>query len=133
MKAIKWVLASVSFAVASTVTYWLTEGEEWIPNPKISVVRQREGDSTTIDVPLQVYVKLPELTLSAQVRTIGGRVITETDQVDYLGDTEYKFVTPNSLKRGRYEAFIVAEYQLNPLRRGEIERLMAIIYVEPAL
>ncbi len=130
MKILKWVLALTALVPLAVVTYWLTEADELIPPTRIAVVSQLEGDSTSIDVPVERFAELPNLMLQARVRNTG-RLISETDLVGYTGDANYKFMTPISLKQGRYEAFLVANYQLNPLKDGEIERLMAIIYVEP--
>jgi len=89
------------------------------------------GQSLVIDVPTEQYARvLPEFTLRTEIRNRTA-IITQTDDIQYEAGVHYKFVTDKNLPRARYTANLIVGYQLNPMRRSELDFPLAIIYVEP--
>lgn len=129
-KLLGWVVAAILVCSVSLTVYWLTEGNPWIETNKVVIVRQLEGDSTVIDVPVSNYAEvLSEFTIRTQVRTRMGTLVKATENVWYVPKMKYKFVTYKQLPIGSYEAQVIVGYQLNPLSYREMEFPLAIIYV----
>lgn len=111
--------------------YWLVEPEKIVTLSKVTVMKQRQGDSITIDIPVAEYVEsLTNFTLRTEVRTFDGILVKRTDVVEYVPGMSYKFVTYSQLPVGRYDARVRVGYRLNPLKSGELVSPLAIIYVE---
>jgi hypothetical protein len=129
-KILIWTGAAILVCAMSLTVYWYTEPDVWIQPHKVIIANQLEGDSITLDVPVQNYAQvLPEFQLRTQIKTYGGKVIKESDTIDYDPDMRYKFVTYKLLTEGRYEARAIVGYQLNPLAYRELDFPLAIIYV----
>jgi len=131
-KIVVWAVALVIVCALSLAVYWYTEPDVWIQPNKVVIASQLEGDSITLDVPINNYAEiLPEFDLRTQIRSSRGIVIKQSDTVAYEPNMRYKFVTYRLLTEGRYEAHAIVGYQLNPLAYRELEFPLAIIYVRP--
>lgn len=131
-KILVWTGAAILVCALGLVVYWYTEPDVWIQPHKVVIATQLEGDSITLDVPVQNYAEvLDAFDLRTQIKTSRGIVIKESDIVAYEPDMHYKFVTYRLLTEGRYEARAIVGYQLNPLSYRELEFPLAIIYVRP--
>lgn len=132
MGALKWIAYTVAGGVTLTLAFWSLQPDVQVKQGEVAVLNQTEGQSLVLDVPSENYAAvLQDFTMRAEIRNSRGRRIGQTDAVHYEPGMNYKFVTNRNMKHGRYEAHVVVDYRLNPLRASELDFPLAIIYVEP--